>query len=282
MSTLAALGIAGNVLLPAGAMGVLLALLCDPALHARARAHVARLERDLRVLQTPLTGARAARLQLSAVCALLAASTLVGAWLLPAALTCAVAPGALLERARARRSAQIDVQLDGFLLALANALKASPALGDALAACAPLLAAPLRGEIELVLREQQLGVPLDRALANMAERVRTPVVSAALATLCIARDTGGNLGRTLERAAASLRELARLEGVVRTKTAEGRAQTLVIAGLPVPLVWGLDRLDPGFLAPVWNSGTGHMVLAAALVLWAIALLLARKIIEVDV
>jgi tight adherence protein B len=141
---------------------------------------------------------------------------------------------------------------------------------------------PLRGEVELVLREQQLGVPLDRALANMGERVRTPVVSAALATLRIARNTGGNLGRTLERAAASLRELARLEGVVRTKTAEGRAQTLVIALLPAPLVWGLDRLDPEFLAPVWNTSAGHVLLAAALVLWAIALLLARKIVEVDV
>jgi tight adherence protein B len=86
----------------------------------------------------------------------------------------------------------------------------------------------------------------------------------------------------LERAAASLRELARLAGVVRTKTAEGRAQTVVIALIPVPLVWGLDRMDPDFLQPVWSTATGHLVLAGAIALWAVALLLARAIVVVDV
>jgi tight adherence protein B len=112
--------------------------------------------------------------------------------------------------------------------------------------------------------------------------VHSPVVTAAIATLRVARNTGGNLNRALERAAASLRELARLAGVVRTKTAEGRAQTLVIAGIPVPLVWGLQRMDPDFLTPVWSTPTGHVVLAGAIALWAVAVLLARAIIEVDV
>lgn len=283
MSGLDGLSVAGSVLLPGGAVALIVALLRDPALQARARAYVDRLEADLRVLQAGLTGRRAVRLQLWGVAGLLAVATACGAaWLLLPALLLVFAPPAVLRSARTRRSAAIDLQLDGFLLALSNALKASPSLGDALAACVPLLAPPLRDELALVLREQQLGVPLDRALANMAGRVRSPVVSAAIATLRIARNTGGNLNRTLERAAASLRELARLEGVVRTKTAEGRAQTLVIALIPVPLIWGLDALDPEFLAPVWTTGGGHLVLAAAFLLWGIALLLARKIIEVDV
>ncbi|HMI91960.1 MAG TPA: type II secretion system F family protein [Polyangiales bacterium] len=283
MSALDGLSYAGNALLPAGAVALLVALLRDPALQARTRAYVEQLEVDLRVLQVGLTGRRAARLQLSVLAGLVALAAACGsAWPLLPALPLVLAPAAVLRNARTRRSAAIDLQLDGFLLALSNALKASPSLGDALAACVPLLASPLRDELGLVLREQQLGVPLDRALANMAERVRSPVVSAAIATLRIARNTGGNLNRTLERAAASLRELARLEGVVRSKTAEGRAQTLVIALIPVPLIWGLDALDPEFLAPVWTTGGGHLVLAAAIALWAVALLLARKIIEVDV
>jgi tight adherence protein B len=283
MNALALLSFTGSALLPAGAVALVVALLRDRALRSRATAYVERLEADLRVLQVPLTGGRAARLQLTGIAGLLAlAAAFAALWPLLPALLIALAPPAVLRRARMRRSAAIDLQLDGFLLALSNALKASPSLGDALAACVPLLAAPLRDELALVLREQQLGVPLDRALGNMAGRVRSPVVSAAVATLRIARNTGGNLNRTLERAAASLRELARLEGVVRTKTAEGRAQTFVIAVIPVPLVAGLNALDPEFLAPVWTTGGGHLVLAAAIALWGVALLLARKIIEVDV
>jgi tight adherence protein B len=283
MTALDGLSVGANALLPAGVVALVVALLRDPALHARGRTYVAQLEVDLRVLQAPLTGRRTATLQLLALVMLLVAAAAARApWPLLPALLVALAPAAVLRRKRVRRSAAIDVQLDAFLLALSNALKASPSLGDALAACVPLLASPLRDELGLVLREQQLGVPLDRALGNMAERVRSPVVSAAIATLRIARNTGGNLNRTLERAAASLRELARLEGVVRTKTAEGRAQTLVIALIPVPLIGGLNALDPDFLAPVWTTGGGHLVLAGAITLWGIALVLARKIIEVDV
>jgi tight adherence protein B len=283
MTALDALSLAASALLPTGAVALVVALLRDPALHGRARTYVAQLEADLRVLQAPLTGRRAAVLQLtSAAVLVLAATALRSPWPLLVAPLLALAPPAVLRSKRVRRSAAIDLQLDGFLLALSNALKASPSLGDALAACVPLLASPLREELALVLREQQLGLPLDRALGNLAERVRSPVVSAAIATLRIARNTGGNLNRTLERAAASLRELARLEGVVRTKTAEGRAQTLVIAVIPVPLLAGLNALDPEFLAPVWTTGGGHLVLAGAVTLWGIALLLARKIIEVDV
>ena len=277
------LGALGNVLLPGGAIALAGCCARDPGLWARGRAHVERVEQELRVLQLRATGAQLLRVQLSVAAGLIAACTLLASpWPCTLLPLVALAPGFALRHARQRRTARIEQQLDAFLLALSNGLKASPSLGDALAASVPLLAPPLCAELALVLREQQLGVPLDRALERMAVRVQSPVVTAAIATLRVARNTGGNLNRTLERAAASLRELARLAGVVRTKTAEGRAQTVVIAVIPMPLVWGLDRMDPDFLQPVWSTATGHLVLAGAIVLWAVALLLARAIVVVDV
>ena len=42
---------------------------------------------------------------------------------------------------------------------------------------------------------------------------------------------------------AALREIARLEGVVRTKTAEGKAQAMVVAVMPFPLIGLLNYLN---------------------------------------
>jgi tight adherence protein B len=69
---------------------------------------------------------------------------------------------------------------------------------------------------------------------------------------------------------------------VRTKTAEGRAQALLIALAPFALVPLLDALDPNFLAPLWQTELGHLLVGLALALWLAALWLARRITAVDI
>jgi tight adherence protein B len=274
---------AGSCALCAGLLGLGVHLWYHPQLRRRIARHEATLEERLRYLQRPLSARRLLSWQIGLVLASVAIALLAGTcFVLAAGLAACFVPGAMLTRATRVRTQRVEEQLDTWLIALANALHASSALGDALAHSQRLVAAPLADELARVLREHELGVPLDRALEDLGKRVASPVVSTGLATLRIARNTGGDLAATLKSAASSLRELARLEGVVRTKTAEGRAQAFVIAAVPVPLVWMLDALDPTLLAPLWSTTTGHFVVAAALLLWGAALLLARKILAVDV
>jgi tight adherence protein B len=171
-----------------------------------------------------------------------------------------------------KRTARVEAQLDTWLVVLSNALRATPSLARAIEDSAARVGGPLGDELRVAVNETHLGTPLDRALDALSERVPSRPLHAALTTLRIARMTGGDLSAILDDAAASLRELARLEAVVRTKTAEGRAQ---LCGL-------LDALSPSLLAPLWESTRGHVVLAAALALWLAALLLARRITRVEV
>lgn len=253
------------------------------ALQAVWARHVARLEGELRFQGVPLTGQRLAKLQAIA-CATLATSALAldEPMVLVFLVIGACAPTLVLRRMRVRRIERIEAQLDGFLLALAHSLKATPALGDGLRSSADVVAAPLADELRLLLRENELGAPLDRALESMASRVRSPVVSAALSALRIGRSSGGDFVHTLERSAATLREMARLEGVVRTKTAEGRAQTVVVSALPIPTLYLFHRISPAMLEPLWTTDAGHVLLAVALVIWAVAFAAARRIAQVDI
>ncbi len=193
-----------------------------------------------------------------------------------------VAPRIYFIDARSKRQSKIETQLDTFLLALANALKASPSLGDALGACTTLLRSPIREELELTMKENQLGVPLDQALLNMAQRVGSQAFSGALSTVLIGRQTGGDLPRILETAAATLREMARLEGVVRTKTAEGKAQAWVLGVVPPILVGILNWLDPQWLRPLSSTAIGYIIVTIAVAFWVAAIFAARKILAVDI
>jgi tight adherence protein B len=247
------------------------------------RDHVVEVDRMLRYLQWPVRGAALARGQGAVVAASLGLAAVLGAlWPLVGTAAALWIPRPVLAQRCAARTEAFEAQLDSWMLSLASGLRASPSLGDALEASRGLVGPPLGQELALVLREVELGVPLDLALFHMGERAGSPVVHAALTILRIARKTGGDVGATLETAAANLREMARLEGVVRTKTAEGKAQALVVSLVPVPLVAGLQLINPGFLWPLWMTPTGNLVLAGACVLWFVAVVWARRIVAVEV
>jgi tight adherence protein B len=272
-----------NLVLPLALVALCLCLAYNPSVRAQLATYHARLACDLNYLRFAWSPRRLMIMQLSAVIgSLIVASSLLTLWPLSPLPLLLFGPGVWLERKRNARTSHIEEQLDTWLIALANALKASPSLGDSIEASARLMAPPLSEELSLLHKETRLGMPLDRALSQLAERLRSPVASAALATLRVARTSGGNLSDTLASSAASLREMARLEGVVRSKTAEGRAQALLIGVLPGPLCLLLHTLDSKLLEPLWSTERGHLVLGAAFALWLSALFWARRIVAVDI
>ena len=191
-------------------------------------------------------------------------------------------PKVFLAKATARRTARIEEQIEPWIDAVANALKASPSLADAIGSTTTLVASPMCQELEVLVKEYELGTPLDQALENFGARIQSKTLAGTVTALKIARRSGGNLTGMLETAASSLREFARLEGVVRTKTAEGKAQAFVIGLIPVPMVLGIRSIDPHFFDPLFHSFLGQIIIAGAVGLWAVAILAARKILDVDV
>jgi tight adherence protein B len=253
-----------------------------PVTHAIA-GYVARVEWDLRFIRADITGKQAVLAQVVLSLGLVAGSVATGNWLWSSLVPVVLGvPQGLIARRRLLRVVALDTQVDTWLVILANALRATPALGEAMASSARLVSSPLSDELELVLREYQLGAPLDVALRTMVVRLKSRTVNVALGTLRIARNTGGNLPDTLEISAAALREIARLEGVVRTKTAEGKAQAMVVAVMPFPLIGLLNYLNPNLLAPLFNTLEGYGLLFGAFLLWLTAVFWARHILDVDI
>lgn len=241
------------------------------------------LDTRLRFLRMRHPASRIVAIQLGA-CILFLALALLNNSGIPLILLPLVAlgPKVHFERLVAKRVTDVEAQIEPWLVAVANALKASPSLGEAIASSATLLAAPMSEEIDLMVKEYELGTSLDRALEQFAERMGSKTLTGAVLALQVARNSGGNLPTMLENAASALRELARLEGVVRTKTAEGKAQAFVIGAIPVPMVVGIHMMDNHFFDPLIATFAGHLVIGAAVALWAMAILLASKILAVNV
>jgi tight adherence protein B len=247
------------------------------------RQYVGGLARSLRFIRSPVKGVHIliGQAVLGLGVSAYALCQREALWLLPWPAVI-LAPKVFLNKAVARRVSQVEAQVEAWVNAVANALKASPSLGEAICSTTTLVPAPMSQELDVLVKEYELGTPLDQALENLGKRINSKVLNGTVTALKIARRSGGNLTEMLETAAGALREFARLEGVVRTKTAEGKAQAFVIGMIPIPMVLGVRGIDPRFFEPLFHSFLGQLIVAAAAVLWVLAIVLSRKILDVDI
>lgn len=275
----------GIVLITLGAFGVTWALIADPQSMLRRYwvRYLAHLDRKLRsmFIWTPAKYIAYGQLAALFVILLLAVSVELPLWYIWVVLV-ALAPYYYIEKKRRERIEKIEEQLDGFLVGLANALKSIPSISSAFVSVQPILQQPLRDEVELAIKEMRVGSTLDQALLSMAGRVGSRQLDSALSAILIGRQLGGNLPTILETTANTLREMARLEGVVKTKTAEGKAQMWVMAATPFVMIVALDWVFDGYFTVLQESIAGYIIAFFAGAFWLASLLVARKVLSVDI
>lgn len=279
------LGYGGLVLLVLGTVVALTVMIVDATSPVRVlwARYEATLDREVRFLLLKQTGAQIARMQAIGLGLVPLVAFLLDEWIfLLLAVPILGGPYVVLKRRSDEKLRRLEEQLDPWLLLLSNALKASPSLGEAVGSSAKLMRPPWSDELDLALKEMRLGTPLDQAVLNMSARIDSPSVSSALATILVGRQTGGDLPKILEESAATLREMARLEGVVRTKTAEGKTQAIVLGAVPFGLVAAIHFVDEHWLEPLGSSTLGFIIIGVACGLWVAAIFLARRILAVDV
>jgi tight adherence protein B len=165
---------------------------------------------------------------------------------------------------------------------LANAVKSGQTLPQALAVVSAQTPPPLSQEFGLMVREYELGVALDRVLVNARERLGSKQFTLAVSALLVSREKGGDLPETLERIAAAMREINRLEEKVRIATAEGRKSARTMAAMPFVLGVMLYLMDPGSFSLLFTDVLGNVILAAAVALSVTAFLWIRRIVNVPV
>jgi tight adherence protein B len=280
-----------NVLRAAAAGGVGLGLVAVGTLAASPDSlprrlfdrYTAKLDTYIRLLPGSPSARTIAFGQIVAIVAIVAAAIFVEIPYWWAFLALAVfGPIGQLHSKKAKRMQQLELQVDGFLLAYANGLKAVPNPAAALLAVVGVLQDPMRYEVDRALREMRVGATLDQALQAMSARLRNRVLDNGLLAVHIGTQVGGDLPGILSTTAATLREMQRLDGVVKTKTAEGKSQLWVLAAFPFGLLFMFGKMSPGYFDPLRSSVVGYIVSGIAITFWVAAIAVARKILAVDI
>ncbi|MEA2026268.1 MAG: type II secretion system F family protein, partial [Chloroflexota bacterium] len=169
-----------------------------------------------------------------------------------------------------------------------NALRAGASFLQAIELVVRETQPPISTEFNRVIREVNLGLPFEQALANMVRRVRSEDLELMTTAISIQHQVGGNLAEILDSIAFTIRERIRIQGEIRTLTAQQRMSGYVVAGLPIFLVLVLSLIAPTFMEPMFGPPevlgipVGVIVLAVGALMMLIGFLAIRKIVDIEV
>lgn len=193
-----------------------------------------------------------------------------------------VLPKWYIKRMSAGRLKRFEEQLPDALLMVSGAMRAGASLNVAMESMVKEQKPPLSQEFELMLREQRLGVDFDTALVNMEKRNQLQDFSLVVSGLRISREVGGNLAEILESLSTTLREKATMEGKIRSLTAQGKMQGLIMSCLPLLMMAALNWIEPKAMGAMFTTLFGWATLTVIIVMITIGYVIIRKITSIDV
>jgi tight adherence protein B len=136
-------------------------------------------------------------------------------------------------------------------------------------------------ELELALKQMRLGSSLPDALLAMSARVQVKPLDICVSALLVGRQSGGDLPTILERTAASLRELKRLEEMTAKElraSKQGFGLAIVMNG---GMIFYLPRMLPTFFA-VYKTTRGQIVSAQLVAVFCVCCYLGYRFTRTDI
>jgi tight adherence protein B len=194
----------------------------------------------------------------------------------------AVLPLIVLISKRKRRIKTLVEQLPDVFELMGQALRAGHSLASAVQLISQQLPNPVAGEFARVFHEQNLGLKIEDALLNLADRVDQMDVRFFVTAVLIQRQTGGDLAEVLDKIGKVIRDRIQLFGAVRALTAEGRLSGLVLLLLPVLVFFIALSTNPAYARMLLDTENGRMMLGAAIVMDLMGMAMIKKIVNIKV
>lgn len=191
-------------------------------------------------------------------------------------------PSMMVKLLRIHRLNKFNEQLVDGLTTMSNALRAGFSIIQAFESVVSEGRNPIAQEFGMLLQQIRVGVKFEDALQDMDRRVGSEDLTLMLLSIETARQTGGNLTEVFDKIAATIRERMRIKGRIKSLTAQGRLQGIVVGAMPFILLVVLFILDPKMTLEFFTQITGIIALVGVVIMVALGGIIIRKIVRIEV
>jgi tight adherence protein B len=199
-----------------------------------------------------------------------------------AGLCLACLPAGYVWYMRKKRLTKFSRQLPDALDLLGRALRSGHSIQAGFNLVGTETKNPLGGEFMRVFEEQNLGIPLDEALDQMANRIPDMDLRFFATAVVLQRTTGGDLAEILAKIAALIRARLKLQGTIAALTGEGRLSGAVLLSLPPVLFLVLLVINPEYVMALFHDDLGKYMLLGGVLSQIAGAIVIKKIITIRV
>jgi tight adherence protein B len=182
----------------------------------------------------------------------------------------------------AKRRAAFNAQLPEALATMTNALRAGFSISQAFDSVVEQGDRPMNEEFAILQQQLRIGMSFEDALESLSQRVGSDDLTLVTTAILVSRKTGGNVTEIFDKISETIRGRMRVERKVKSLTAQGRLQGIVVSLMPLFLGVVMTLIKPGLMIPFLTSAAGLLAVAAMCALIFVGWLMIRKIVKIDV
>jgi len=191
-------------------------------------------------------------------------------------------PPIMLDRAIAQRQQKFHNQLLDVLILVNGAVQAGYSLMQALDVAVNEIPAPASEEFGRIMHEMRLGISLEGALINLAERMESDDLQIVVTAIIINAQVGGNLSTVLGAAIATIRDRMQLSSEIRSLTSYSRYVGNFLTLLPFITGLAIFVISPNYFDTVGTSLITQIILGAAVVGVILGNIWIRQLVKIKV
>jgi tight adherence protein B len=187
-----------------------------------------------------------------------------------------------LKFQRSSRLKKFENALPDCIELMARALRAGHSMASSIEIIAEQSPEPLASEFSTCFQQQKFGIPFRDALTAMGERVPSNDLHFLITAVLVQKETGGDLTDILDRTTRVIRERVRIQGEIRTYTAQGRLTGWILSLMPVAMLGLINVMTPGYSHILFYDPTGQKLLGVGVVFISIGPFIISKIVDIKV
>jgi tight adherence protein B len=196
-----------------------------------------------------------------------------------------IIPRVYVSRQKSKRLQKFDAQLPDMLNLMVNGLRAGFSTVQAMESVSKELPPPISEEFKRLVREMQIGIPMDQALDNLFRRIPSDDLDLIIAAINVQREVGGNLAEVLDTISYTIRERVRIKGEIRVLTSQVMYSGRFLSMLPFILGGILWFINREYMMMFFNPNTrlcGGILIGLILVLITSGYFVMTRIANIEV
>lgn len=153
---------------------------------------------------------------------------------------------------RGMRISSFVEQLAEFLTLITNSLRAGQTFLQGVDIASRESPNPIGMEFRLLLKETNLGVPVEEAFDNMLQRVPSEDLKIVMSAFSIQRQVGGNLADIMDQVSGMIRQRIQIQGQIKVLTTQGKLSGAIVGLLPFGLGTIISMINYEYMSKLWT------------------------------